>query len=75
MPDSAIPDVVKADAVKTKGYFIYPSQLFVNVAAKGNSNESLNTDLAATFKATLLKKTSRACSLTLIPPATDWAIR
>jgi len=51
MPDSAIPDAVKADAVKTKGYFIYPSQLFANVAAKANTNESLNTDLAATFKA------------------------
>jgi type I restriction enzyme M protein len=51
MPDSAIPDAVKVDAVKTKGYFIYPSQLFANVAAKANTNESLNTDLAATFKA------------------------
>jgi type I restriction enzyme M protein len=51
MPDSSIPDAVKADAVKTKGYFIYPSQLFTNVAAKANTNESLNTDLAATFKA------------------------
>jgi type I restriction enzyme M protein len=51
LPDSAIPDAVKADAVKTKGYFIYPSQLFANVAAKANTNESLNTDLAATFKA------------------------
>lgn len=34
-----------------KGYFIYPSQLFVNVAAKANTNESLNTDLAAIFVA------------------------
>ena len=51
MPDSAIPDAVKADAIKTKGYFIYPSQLFANVAAKANTNERLNTDLAAIFKA------------------------
>lgn len=50
MPDSAIPDAVKADAIKTKGYFIYPSQLFANVAASANTNESLNTDLAAIFK-------------------------
>ncbi|GJL96834.1 MAG: type I restriction-modification system subunit M [Hyphobacterium sp.] len=50
MPDSAIPDAVKADAVKTKGYFVYPSQLFANVAANANSNESLNTDLATIFK-------------------------
>ena len=42
MPDSAIPDAVKVDSVKTKGYFIYPSQLFANVAANANSNESLN---------------------------------
>lgn len=41
----------KDDAIKTKGYFIYPSQLFVNVAANANSNESLNTDLANIFAA------------------------
>lgn len=41
----------KDDAIKTKGYFIYPSQLFVNVVANANTNESLNTDLANTFKA------------------------
>ena len=41
----------KDDAIKTKGYFIYPSQLFANVAAKANTNESLNTDLANTFTA------------------------
>lgn len=39
----------KEDSVKTKGYFIYPSQLFVNVVAKANRNESLNTDLAKIF--------------------------
>lgn len=41
----------KDDAIKTKGYFIYPSQLFGNVAAKANTNESLNTDLARIFAA------------------------
>ncbi|MHB8787613.1 MAG: type I restriction-modification system subunit M [Thauera sp.] len=41
----------KEDAIKTKGYFIYPSQLFSNVAARANTNESLNTDLAAIFAA------------------------
>lgn len=41
----------KDDAIKTKGYFIYPSQLFANVAANANTNESLNTDLANIFKA------------------------
>jgi type I restriction enzyme M protein len=35
----------KDDAIKIKGYFIYPSQLFGNVAGNANTNESLNTDL------------------------------
>lgn len=51
MADSVIPDEIKVDAIKTKGYFIYPSQLFANVAATANTNERLNTDLAAIFKA------------------------
>lgn len=51
MADSAIPHEAKVDAIKTKGYFIYPSQLFANVAASANTNDSLNTDLAAVFKA------------------------
>jgi len=49
LPDSVITSDIKDDAIKTKGYFIYPSQLFVNVAAGANSNESLNTDLARIF--------------------------
>lgn len=49
MPDSVITPEIKDDAIKTKGYFIYPSQLFVNVAASANTNESLNTDLARIF--------------------------
>jgi type I restriction enzyme M protein len=44
-------EAAKDDAIKTKGYFIYPSHLFVNVAASANANESLNTDLANIFKA------------------------
>ncbi|MEP1338953.1 MAG: type I restriction-modification system subunit M [Marinomonas sp.] len=50
MEDSAIPDAVKIDAVKTKGFFITPSQLFTNVAKGANKNKSLNTDLATIFK-------------------------
>ena len=49
--DVVITPEIRDDAVKTKGYFIYPSQLFVNVAAKANTNERLNTDLAAIFSA------------------------
>lgn len=51
LKDSVITPEIKDDAVKTKGYFIYPSQLFVNVAASANTNENLNTDLAAIFSA------------------------
>ncbi|MCB1587177.1 MAG: type I restriction-modification system subunit M, partial [Xanthomonadales bacterium] len=51
LPDSVITPDIKDDAIKTKGYFIYPSQLFANVAKNANSNESLNTDLAAIFAA------------------------
>ena len=50
-PDHAITPEIKADAVRTKGYFIYPSQLFVNIAEKANTNENLNTDLKAIFDA------------------------
>jgi len=51
LPDSVITPEIKDDAIKTKGYFIYPSQLFANIAASANTNESLNTDLAAIFAA------------------------
>ena len=43
--------LAKDDAIKTKGYFLYPSQLFSNVAANAHKNENLNTDLAAIFAA------------------------
>jgi type I restriction enzyme M protein len=51
LADSAIADDIKEDAVKTKGYFIYPSELFATVAKSANTNESLNTDLARIFAA------------------------
>jgi len=51
LPDSIITPEIKDDAVKTKGYFISPSQLFSNIVKKADSNESLNTDLAAIFAA------------------------
>ncbi len=47
--DSIITPEIKDDAVKTKGYFIYPSQLFANVAKRANDNPNLNTDLASIF--------------------------
>jgi len=51
LSDSVITPEIKDDAIKTKGYFIYPSQLFINVVASAKTNESLNTDLAAIFAA------------------------
>lgn len=48
-PDDKITPEIKDDAIKTKGYFIYPSQLFVNVAKTANTNPNLNTDLKAIF--------------------------
>lgn len=51
LPDSVITPEIKDDAIKTKGYFIYPSQLFAKVVASASTNESLNTDLAAIFAA------------------------
>ena len=50
LDDLITPDI-KDDAIKTKGYFIYPSQLFVNVARTANTNPNLNTDLKAIFDA------------------------
>lgn len=49
LSDKVITPAIKDDAIKTKGYFIYPSQLFVNVVKNANTNESLNTDLAKIF--------------------------
>ncbi|TVT73160.1 MAG: type I restriction-modification system subunit M [Denitromonas halophila] len=51
LPDSVITPAIQDDAVKSKGYFICPSQLFANVVAKADKNESLNTNLAAIFAA------------------------
>ncbi len=51
LPDSVITPEIKDDAIKTRGYFIYPSQLFANVVAAANINDSLNTDLASIFAA------------------------
>ena len=51
LSDDVITPDIKDDAIKTKGYFIYPSQLFVNVAKKANTNPNLNTDLKAIYDA------------------------
>ncbi len=51
LPDNVITPEIKEDAVRTKGYFIYPGQLFVNIAKTANTNPNLNTDLKAIFDA------------------------
>lgn len=51
LDDSVITPEIKDNAIKTKGYFVYPSQLFENIAATAHTNDNLNTDLAAIFSA------------------------
>lgn len=51
LDDKIITKEIIDDAIKTKGYFIYPSQLFSNIAKNANTNKSLNTDLKAIFDA------------------------
>ena len=51
MSDDVITPEIKEDSIKTKGYFIYPSQLFVNVAKNAHANPDLNTDLKSIFDA------------------------
>lgn len=41
----------RQDLVKTKGFFILPSQLFENVRARATGDENLNETLSAVFRA------------------------
>lgn len=51
IPIEFITDDIKDDAVKTKGYFIYPHELFSNVVKNARSNDNLNTELKDIFDA------------------------
>jgi type I restriction enzyme M protein len=51
LSDDVITPEIKDDAIRTKGYFIYPSQLFTNITQSANINPNLNTDLKAIFDA------------------------
>lgn len=51
LDDDIITKDIRDDAIKSKGYFIYPSQLFSKVAKNASTNKSLNTDLAEIFSA------------------------
>jgi type I restriction enzyme M protein len=49
LSDEIITQEIKDDAIKTKGYFIYPSELFINIVKNAKDNGDLNTDLAQIF--------------------------
>lgn len=49
--DNEITHENKQDAILSKGYFIYPSQLFCHTVAKANTNKDLNQHLANIFNA------------------------
>lgn len=51
LADDVISKELINDTVKTKGYFILPSQLFANVVKNATHNKDLNTDLAKIFNA------------------------
>ena len=75
LDDKIITKEIIDDAIKTKGYFIYPSQLFSNIAKNANTNESLNTDLKIRQVVILQKKILKGYLLILILRATDWEIQ
>ncbi|MDR2733170.1 MAG: type I restriction-modification system subunit M, partial [Spirochaetota bacterium] len=49
LPDEQA-ETAREDLVKTKGFFILPSELFENVRARAGSDENLNETLEAIFK-------------------------
>ena len=51
LSDDVITSETKVDVIKSKGYFIYPSQLFINIVKDAKTNTNLNTDLKAIFNA------------------------
>lgn len=51
LDDDIITKEIIEDAIKTKGYFILPSQLFCRIAKEANNNENLNSDLKTIFDA------------------------
>lgn len=57
MSDIAITPEIKLDAIKTKGIFIYPSQLFCNVAQSAATRDNLNTELSHILQS--IEKSSR----------------
>ena len=50
LSDEVITPEIKDDAIKTKGYFIYPSQLFVDIAKNANNNPQYLTKKQNVFQ-------------------------
>ena len=51
LDDSEIDDDTKEDTINSKGFFIYPSQLFCNIIKDCENDDNLNINLANIFKA------------------------
>lgn len=51
LEDNVINDATKNDIINSKGFFIYPSQLFCNIIKTCESDENLNINIANIFKA------------------------
>ena len=51
LQDDDIDDDTRLDIINSKGFFIYPSQLFCNVIKNCENDENLNINIANTFKA------------------------
>lgn len=49
--EDLITEEIRDDAIKTKGYFIMPSQLFSNLVKGAKTNKNLNTELKDIFDA------------------------
>ena len=69
------------DLVQTKGFFILPSELFVNVRARAPQDDNLNMTMEAVFRhiEDSAKGTARTtlpvCSMILMSTATSLALR
>ena len=50
LDDSTVDAETRAELIQTKGFFIYPSQLFKNVLANAKKDENLNVTLADIFR-------------------------
>lgn len=72
----------REDLVQTKGFFILPSELFVNVRARAPQDDNLNMTMEAVFrhiedspKAPRARTTLPVCSMILMSTATSLALR